>query len=163
MDHTLVTYRVVYFKLHHHNSPYGASGRCTSVLSVCYLTNMEHFNTHHSSNRAWTNQGKLCDIMWMAWRILNSSHSVICQYLGENSCKCIKTILKVFRIKTFNLKWQNCKKNSLFQNIQDLIYGTKIILIFVVRRFLSLKNGKMCYQNSFSQFPLKILFFLKIL
>ncbi len=28
----------VYFKSHHCNFPYGASGRCTSVLSTCYLT-----------------------------------------------------------------------------------------------------------------------------
>ncbi len=40
-------YMVVYFKSHHCNSPYGASARCTSILFTCYLTDREHFNTHH--------------------------------------------------------------------------------------------------------------------
>ncbi len=45
-----IIYRVMYFKQHHCNSPFGASGRCTSTLFTCYFTNMEHFNTHHWSN-----------------------------------------------------------------------------------------------------------------
>ncbi len=45
-----VDIRVVYFKSHHCNSPYGASGRCTSALFTCYLTDMEQFNIHHWSN-----------------------------------------------------------------------------------------------------------------
>ncbi len=98
------TYRVVYFKSHPCNSSYGAPERCTSVLSMCYLTNMEHFNMHHWSNRLWTNYGKMCNVIWMASRIVKSSHSVVCQYLVKNSCKCIKTNLKVSQIKTFNQK-----------------------------------------------------------
>ncbi len=38
------------FSSHHCNSPYGASGRCTRVLSTCYLTDTEHCNTPYWSN-----------------------------------------------------------------------------------------------------------------
>ncbi len=95
----------------------------------------------------------------MASKTVKNSHSVICQYLVENSCKCTTTILKVSQIKTFNQKWQNCKEKGFFGNIQDLICGKKSYINFGARRFLSLKNGQMCHQNSFSKFSQKILFF----
>ncbi len=73
---------MVYFKLHHRNSPHGAYGRCTSVLSTCYLTEMEHFNAHHWSNEheqtrenVWCNMNSVKDCKKEPYR----QSSVFCE------------------------------------------------------------------------------------
>ncbi len=48
-------YGVVYFKSHHCNSPYGASGRCSSELSTCYLKVRSH------------KDDQLVQLKWSVW------------------------------------------------------------------------------------------------
>ncbi len=146
---SLLLYRVVYFKSHHCNSLYGASGRYTRVLSWCYLTNMEHFNTHHWNNESeQTSQNVWCNVNSI--KDYKNNHSVIRQYLEKNSHKCIKTILKVSQIKIFNQKLQ--KNFCFFANIQHLICGKKGYINFWGKTPPFPKNGQMCLQKSFSLF-----------
>ncbi len=107
------THRVVYFKSHNCNSQYGASRRCTSVLSTCYLLIwyiltrttevMEHEQTREN---VWSNVNGVKNCKKQSF--------VVHQYSIKNSCKYIKTILKVSQINTIIQKLQ---KNFVFLGI----------------------------------------------
>ncbi len=67
----------------------------------------------------------------MASRIVKIKQLLIIRhYLAENSCKCIKTILKVFRIKMVNQKLQNLQKRSCLSGNIQLICGKKVCINF---------------------------------
>ncbi len=104
------THRVVYFKSHHCNSLYGASGRYTSVLSKCYFIDMEHFNTHHWNNEcvhtteimSVNKLVKMCGVMWIASRIIKTIvlyyHFIVhALWKTTTACLVIRTHWQLFK------------------------------------------------------------------
>ncbi len=64
-------YRVVYFKLHHCNSPYGAEEGCTSNRLVILLS--WNILTRTTEVMSENKLGKMCDVMWMVSRIVKNT------------------------------------------------------------------------------------------
>ncbi len=118
----IISYRVVYFKSHHCNSLCGVSGRFTSVLSKCYLTDMEHFNTHHWSNECeQTRENVWCNVNGVKdckRPVILSIVSILWKIPVNQSWKCpqLTSLIKNYKL---------AKNVCLFGNIQHLICGKK--------------------------------------